>query len=72
MIEEFTKEFIKRFHENKKKELQEIMVDYGHKYKEEISRRKEDEYYRNESWDNSRDYSKGDAIKRRIGVSKRT
>lgn len=59
MIEELTKNFVKMFNEKKKKELEEIMVEYGNKYKEELSRRKDDGYYRNEELGNRRNHPEG-------------
>ena len=62
MIEELAKNFVKMFNEKKKKELEEIIIEYGSKYKEELSRRRDDEYYRNYEWDNRRNHPESKSI----------
>lgn len=54
MIDEYLKELLKKFNEQRENEIKDIMYKHGNKYKEELARREYDRFYRDEEFNNLR------------------
>ena len=54
MIDEYLKELLKKFNEQRENEIKDIMYKHGTKYKEELARREYDRFYRDKEFNNLR------------------